>query len=115
MPGQQTIKFALYEIHTDPVWNEIVSGETVPFLPHAELKIEFFHRREIDAWGVLFPGTRRVDRENTSDIKKSWDFGGLKIERNGQRRMIIVPERKNAHEGDERRADDEREREVAKD
>lgn len=83
MPGQQTIKFALHEFHPDPVGNEIVPRETVPFLAHAKLKIKFLHRRKIDAWFVVFLCTRGVHGEKTSDVEKPWDFGGLELERDG--------------------------------
>jgi hypothetical protein len=115
MPRQHPIKLALHKFNTDPIRYEVASRETVPFLAHAKLKIKLLHRREVYAWSVLLQCTRWVYWEKARGVEKPRDLCGLEIKHNCQRRVIVVPECENPHDGDGGGGDDDREREVAED
>ena len=54
----------------------------------------------------------RIDRKKTSIIEQTGDFNVLKIECEGQRGVVIMPECQNTRNRDKRRRDDDRECEV---
>jgi hypothetical protein len=93
---QKPVKFALDEIDTNTGGNEIVSGESIPFLAHTQSQIEILDRRQVYARDVLLRSTWRIDREETGGIEESRQFVHLEFENDGHGRVIVECERKNA-------------------
>jgi hypothetical protein len=104
----ETIKLALHKLDAHTFRDEVMAGESVPFLGYAQREVKVLDRRKVQAQAfirvivdaVCFGLSKnRRRREHTGDVEQARKFLRFKSIDDRERRVVIVPKRKDAGYG----------------